>query len=813
MGQRIAIFLATLVCWTASAGLTNVNFEPFAEIGTLTSTNVGKLGIISGTFYERAVGPSTNGGAGWSANLRGGNNYHSTSVASGAQTCGMAGAWFYFDSYTIVPAHTAILVGLCKLTFNNIYAAIRLDQNGAINLYASSATQTGVWTPPLRTWIWFAQSWTNSGAGAYTVNSYAMTNGGSLFQLGTNAIGSSVTATLFAIGGSWDTGGTSSFIGRYGMPSIYAMANLTDAAYPSDIVRPQSPPYTWYVSPSTGSDSNTGLSGSPWLTVDKFNTESLNGGIMPSSTLLPGGGDTVIFDNTIPLTISSNTLNLGTSGMRCLFTNGPVVAYATLASTNWTKTVGQTNTWETTDNSSADLTGVVLWEDDKWMTHPTGANYAAVKNTMDTNAGSFFSDGTKVYVHPFGNTDPTSDGKVYTRSRNRNTPNGDAAVQTISSNIWVDGLQVSKTTLCRSTDGDPYSAYCFQWGLVNSGGTNILSNFYVSYFSKHGVGNTTGNLTNSCCIRTNGLYGPGSPYAGFGGQTADVDYALGGSGNTFQYYNCTNLTNSGVIGGIGGTSSGAQFWVSHGSGKPFNGGLFNNVYTVADFLDQGVNAGTIYFTNSTFAFAGFSSDFDIQNCQTTAGVPTQLATNHTGRIINSILTPIYLHTGPAYSAQLAGTQAVVNCTIQWTPASYVPANAAVWSKADKTTFFFTNNILTMPATGDFVLLNLFTTNDVLALGNNVYQSGITNIICTTYNDGTTTTNRNFTQWRALGFDAGSVNQNACLDSRLRPYSKTPCWNVGAELGPLIDYSGKLFQSRRTAGAYEYMTPAPWRLTR
>jgi hypothetical protein len=88
---------------------------------------------------------------------------------------------------------------------------------------------------------------------------------------------------------------------------------------------------------------------------------------------------------------------------------------------------------------------------------------------LDATPGSFYCDGTNVYLHPFSNTVPSSDGFIYTRSRNRGGPNtpGLSAVNAAASNLWVDGLCISKTCLASRYDNDPgngSSAFTFaQW--------------------------------------------------------------------------------------------------------------------------------------------------------------------------------------------------------------------------------------------------------------------------------------------------------------------------------------------------------------
>ncbi len=45
------------------------------------------------------------------------------------------------------------------------------------------------------------------------------------------------------------------------------------------------------------------------------------------------------------------------------------------------------------------------------MNHPTGSTLSAVQSTLDSTPGSFWTDGTTMYAHPFGDTNPGGDGK------------------------------------------------------------------------------------------------------------------------------------------------------------------------------------------------------------------------------------------------------------------------------------------------------------------------------------------------------------------------------------------------------------------
>jgi len=100
-------------------------------------------------------------------------------------------------------------------------------------------------------------------------------------------------------------------------------------------------------------------------------------------------------------------------------------------------------------------------------------------------------------------------------------------------------------------------------------------------------------------------------------------------------------------------------------------------------------------------------------------------------------------------------------------------------------------------------LLIWKTGDTVASDNNAV------VMLGNYFGSKDVTLKTWAQWQALGLDTHSVtNASLCLDAHYRPYAKTPCWNAGAEIGPATDLTGKLFQSRRTVGAYEYVTPQP-----
>ena len=757
------------------AGMTLITRETFQGVGTVDTNNPENLTNVAGHFYKRAVGPRltndfTAGGLGWSADVRSQfdvNQTYDTNCpalpqgTSTAPTNAFMFDWWVWINYTgtgtgayaqklfALTAGSYGLIGVDTVS-NSAGQPLALVSSFALT---NSAAVTN-WILPGNTWVNLRVAYQKRPNGYYSYDASVLSRVAG--QPGFTEIGLFTNLTCYAnpksaLSGFYPASAQPGVRGRYAMPSVYQLDNWTDRFdLVPDVVDPPPGPFTWYVNYGTGNDTNDGTtSTSAWQTVTKFNSEEAGSGVFPSITNVPGAGDTVIVDNTTPLDIGSNSLVIAASGSRTEFTNGPVIAYATLSPANWTKTDGWTNIWQTTDGGAADLAEAVCWEDDRWMNHPTGSNFTAVAGYIDTHPGSFYCDSTNLYVHSFEGGSPASDGHIYTRSRNRGGAGLSAITIIGASNVWVDGLSVSKTCLARSTDNDPANGYGLQF-TSSDGGTNIVSNFSVNYWSKHGMGRTS-NGNGVCVIRENGTYGPGSPYAGFGGQTADVDYCDIGTNNSYAYYNVNCLSNAGVIGGYGGTSAGEEFWISHAGGLCFDGGIFSNINTVAWFDELNSTVGTIFITNSTFGYGTFGCNFNIQNSQALTGPVAELNSGKTGTVFNCILninTPITSD----YWQPLAGTLTIENCDLDLRAAT--SNQKAIWGRSGPADLALKNDLILMNPALDSRLLYGFDTNDVFNLSNNLYQFGKTNLIGSFTNGATVY--EDYVQWQALGQDANSI---------------------------------------------------------
>lgn len=148
--------------------------------------------------------------------------------------------------------------------------------------------------------------------------------------------------------------------------------------------------------------------------------------------------------------------------------------------------------------------------------------------------------------------------------------------------------------------------------------------------------------------------------------------------------------------------------------------------------------------------------------------------------------------GTALNNTLFENTAYTNSAVQF----YVQTNVTGNTSGNK----FTNNVVV--GSGTTLLMSVDNTN--FLSDNNVFwqQTG-------TLNMALATTNKTFAQWQSVGyFDQSSANANPCFGPAFRPYAKTPCVNTALSIGAGVDFTGKTFQTRKTAGAYEYVTLKP-----
>lgn len=837
-----------LLATNAQAALTLVQRETFQAVGTLNGASPGNLGTIytggggQQNFYKRAVGPRVNtdttaNSLGWSADTRGvaGSTpivrHDVTTTSTAAATLGTFSCWYYFNSFSNNGSNKQYLSGSYVADTNQLLQCI-LDSTTGNFWY----NRNGLWTDtnstvavPLRQWFELRTSWQNTSANNYNVDlAYRLAGSSTWVTIySTNGTPFSASAAMATVrGGAPNTSGSQgAFVGRYGMPSLYGLGSYTDkTTLVGDVIDPTGP-ITWYINPSTGNDNNDGVtSSSAWAGVDKFNTESANGGLFASSGYATG--DTVNINTTSTnLTLGTSSLKINTRGLNIvqigggLTGTGEIQAWKTLTNGSFTGPIsGTTKVYQITDAEVS----IVVWENDKWLNHPTGANLAAVQSTLDSTAGSFWTDGTTLYVHPFGDTNPTSDGKTYTRSIHRNAPNGDSAIQFLTTDCRLSGLRVRKTCLADKSTNDTILAY----GIHSNGGGGGISRFencYVDYTSKHGIGFTDNSTNRSftvvgCQVEQQSPYGSQTPYVDYSSLTSALT-------NSTLYDSCISMKTKGLIGSTAGVSSITDAtYITHNNGggnAQFSSISFNNCNfagggTASTSAIAIASIGTTW--GGGWAVGTAATTWD--RCYFSAGNPIVAGAGGSVTANNCIFV-ITSSLNSANTALQGGGTLLYRACIFDASGVNATSNGGLFVRTAALNLTLRNCVLISTPGADTNQASIVTNainTDTLVTDHCIFQGGGNAngfIVAANYNDGSTTANRTLTQWKTLALDTGSAstNQAALLDTvSYKPLGGSPAIRGGVNIGPLTDYAGlKTFTTRDTIGAYQFSSSGSLRI--
>jgi len=820
---------------SAHATLTFVAREPFVGPGALTSSSPGaNFSSVTGTLTMVRVGPRTSSIAapGWSADVRttGPANYRGTmNLSGGASLCGMWGAWVRVKALPPSGGYMSVLQ-LLNRSGTNVVMDFSINSSGIISTgpYNNDGTSPTFTSPTItpNTWVWLAVAWQiQSGSNfPYGIRCMSMPLGGTLTTWG-SADGLNALDTSFSnVNVGLQTGGTGPMV-RIGCPSLYAMSSFSDIAYPGDVIPPVEQSYNWYVNAATGNDNNDGATpATAWQTAAKITLESQYSGLLDSNAPGPGGGDVLTIDTSGgPLVIGANTLTFATQGVKVQPASGQTYincqAEEFLGNASFTATPGLAQTYQTTNTQ----TDIVAWENDKWMWHVMSAsygaaaailnpqtgvitNYASTGAALDAVPGSFYTDGTHLYIHPFSNTNPISDGNIYTRSINRNQQ---SAVNFTAGNYCAVGFYIRKTTLVDSGDND-FGAYCFQDGVINgSGFSESVQGGYFAYGDKHCFG-STGGLTDSSLLVLNTECEQGNPYCAFGGQTPFVSYSGATTAdNVHTYRGCICLARSGLIGSTAGdpVGTGGDIILSHnnGTGISFASITINDCNFASGSVDMGV-ANNLIITGQSQVGNVYTG------CVNTAIQQTlftdQLVTMESGAsslsVQNCLIKPTFALTAapPYYGFQIFGSVLIQGCTFDL---SGITGNSdffqqAIIQRNGALNLTFRNNAYLVPSGETLPLLYNTSSSDTLTFDHNAYNLGSGTTLVRDYNG---TASLTFAQWQALGHDCinSSLNANLQLQANV-PQSGSPLLNAGVDLGSAPDYTGTTYAHRDTIGAYQ-----------
>jgi hypothetical protein len=756
--------------WSGDCRPTNTSTQPIYGMLPLTMTNTDRI-LFSGWAY----------------------------IKSGDMTAGQnSGLFSIFDAFSTP-------TGFGLVTSNAVLAA------------KHGSTIYGTVSYPRNTWFWWGLAVKHNSAALYDSRWYIATNGGApvIFVSVTNATAfrspSQFVGTQFGMLG----GNSANQIMRFGTPSIhrFTSTNFADITIPPDVAIPSGVRNEWYVNPVTGSDTNHG--GSPdraWATATNLVAESRFTGLMPATNWTVG--DTVFIDTSASnLVLNGSSVIIRTDGLSIepFGTNRYIMfeTWRTLTNSQFTKTASWTNIYQTTDTGP----NAVIWENDKWLTHPEGANFAAVASLMDTNPGSFWTDGTNMFVHPFGSTAPTNDTKVYTRSFG--TYGG--VIYASSRNFRLRGAHIRKTAVVNpALNLDLIGEYGIGVTTGADGTNMLIADCYVDYSAKHAYGFVYGGVSGTMLTISNCVGEQSAPY---GSGSVWVSFMDGGgnpSNNVHRYLNCRTFNGIGAIGSTNGAGGGTEIY-SHTTGTPTADPFSRFDFIDCTFSNCAMGGGAVSLvvvSNCIVGSVGFGSTIIERSTVIDDADPLNGATialNGTNIIRHSIFKPSGL-TGTAASPAASGVAVIENCVIDTSRLTLQGGgtNQAVWRVTNSLNFTFRNNVFiatntvaTNTAGVTWALLSQAKSTNTLTFSNNDYWFGSNaNRVMHQFHDGTNQSDRTFAQWQALGYDANSITNPPALNASYYPSNGSPVINAGLNVGPAIDYTGTNYATRNDIGAYE-----------
>ena len=784
------------------ADMTLLQREMFAPTGALTAASPGtNFASVVGTLAQRAGGPRLAGSPAASADLRGdpASAYGCFVLPTQILQKVFVGAWFMIKS---IQGSDKDLLNVCDI-YGNPGPTISIT-NGSLgggiryNSFASGGPAF------VNRWVFLGiavnlKQGTTGDVRFYfklpgqPMQSWGPINNG---QLGVASLGQ-VTVGAVGVG--------TVLQGRMGGVSVYSFtqADFSDVAYPADLLEPITG-LTWYCNALNGNDAADGTTpATAWKSVAKINDESNYTGMLPADNY--ANGDTLIIDTSgQALDLGGLDLALRTPGLNVRAATGQqwivLKSYRSLAPAGWTPT-GTANVYAITDSQP----NIVLWENDMFMNHPLGSSFSAVSAALSSTPGSFWTDGTTLYVHPFGSTDPRVDGKRYERSYA--FPDG-ASVALGASNLNVQDIYTGKTCLTNPATNDPVGTTCMSFTAVP--GIAVVRHCYLYMGAKHNFSITLGGYGDDVLVE-DVQSEQGSPYAPPGGQTVFVSFNADpvAYGITHRFHNCRTVANAGLIGSsqgvmldglypvyfihnLGNTGEPQQFNLIEIVGCDFGRGNIQGNYGAKSFVVSQTTCGGIWVSSQVSADRCY---FNALNWQDS---PWTLTERNCVHVVTG-------YSGELRSNPVGGSLDIQGCTFdarQITGIQGGVPQSALFTRNGPLSLVFQNNLVLMPSTP--VQANVFSnlqSTDNIQMSHNAYSLG-GNTLVYQYNNGAVAQNCSLAQWQSLGFDTGSFQSSSMNLSGLIPTAGSPLINAGLILGPLQDYSGAMFRLRNDIGAYE-----------
>ncbi|WP_176159605.1 hypothetical protein [Prosthecobacter debontii] len=813
---------------SAWADMQVLRLESFEGIKTLSADSPGQLGAFNrGAWHCRPIGPRLAAGSevGWSADSQGDMTHSFWDLTqapwSDARQKGMMGCWVRFEDLvgagyynSAVQANPAVVLQLTCGDDNAPFQTIGVTYDGRFLSRIDGSQWVAGETVKKSQWYWIQIEWVATPT-SFSAKAYIQRMGGELRLLSVNNLQhanyQATRANVMNAPVSIQPGQAYMWRGRLGGATLARISGFGDGAPPPSLLSPEERQQQWFVNPAHGNDASDGLTPqTAWKSVAKINVESAHAGLLsPPEGGYEKGHSLVIDTSSKPLDLGSLQLEIRTT---CLTISPPpgqttvrIQAHKDISSGSATwqpvPSPHHSHVWMTTDGDSSDLKDIVVWENDRWLHHPTGRSAEEVMAELEANPGSFFSDGDTIFIHPFESTNPNADGKIYTRSRFRTE--GGSAIKLLAPDLRVVGLSIRKTALARASDNDPYTSYGIQ-GEQNFGGVSLLKNCYVDYAGKHCIGFTDSNshrdvTVDSCQVEQ------GTPYSN---QTPWVDYngLPEASGNCTTYRNCLNYRTTGVIGSTKGTSNFGTSYYAHNNGIGtqfehirFIGGVFSG--------QVGAAAGIHEFTFDGGTFGG--GNVTAEKVTVTRCSLTQLPIGNAapgGRLIarNNLCVFTEGVLNGANNAVIIGEVIWEGNTFDLRPFR-ISDNPyfSLFRRIGDLNFTFRNNIFISPTDRFFNVMSDTSFADALLFSDNLYQTSSERIIVHRFDDGNSRRQRSLSEWQAFGYDQRSRwVSDLDMTSTYVPSPDGPAAHGGIDLGAGTDFTGRVFESRSSIGAYE-----------
>lgn len=782
--------------------------EMFATTGTLTSASPGQAFTrVSGTLHQRAGGPRLEDGTAASADPQAQDSsgfgiYDLKDPSSLSRV--FVGGWFCFKS---IQQHEASLLVLID-QYDNPGPQITV-QGGRIYGGVAYKEKTVCPEAPVQGWIYLAVASVKEEAGRVSLRFYYKLPGQPMQSWGelNNIYVTREQTTGFLAGFAGNGPAMSLRIGAVAGYS-FEQQNFSDIKYPAEVLEPAfRSRHVWYCNPASGNDGNDGTAPErAWKSVSKINEESRHAGLFASDSY--DTGDTLVIDTSgAPLDLGGELLEFMTPGLAVQAADGQewihIQSHRILLSEGWNPT-GVPNVYMTEDTQPH----IVMWEDDRFLHHPSGTSFAEVQAALSSTPGSFWTDGEHLYLHPFDSTDPRVDGKVYDRSRyySQGSP-----VTLAAPHLLIQDIHVGKTCLAEKSSQDAIGGYCI--GNKGSAGRTKIRHCFLYYGSKHNLGLTEG-IAGDLIEVENVQVEQGSPYPTYGGQTVLVSFSAGGSnlGIRHVYRRCVSRANTGLIGSAEGEmSSRFPVFYSHNLGG-------EDQFEAIELVDCDFGAGNISggaarelkITGCTVGSVLFESDVTVKNSRVNG--PMWCRSGHRLTLRNCLFSL----NGMLRENPFAGILDVQFCTLDASGLnSYqtgVP-QSAVFTRTGPIQVIFKNNLVLMPV--ENVYANLFSqlkAVDTLSFSHNAYRLGGNRLVYL-YDDGISPANQGLPEWQMTGQDGGSFEINDPKLTNHVPQPGSPVIGAAVKTDNREDLTGRYFVLRDNIGAVQTLPASfeDWRV--